>query len=122
MVLPEIKISVFGGENGRKPEDSGYKPGYSGFGTLRGKTPGINPDTLENSGNSGLKSGYSGFCRSVGVGLARVVVRVYGLGVFQSYKSYCMPSLVICIRVDAAAEGAVYEVIAGPQEQQGQVQ
>ena len=75
------------GENGRKPGDSGYKPGYSGFGTLRGKTPGINPDTPENSGNSGLKSGYSGFCRSVGVGLARVVVRVYGLGVFQSYKS-----------------------------------
>ena len=29
---------------------------------------------------------------------------------------------VICIRVDAAAEGAVYEVIAGSQEQWGQVQ
>ena len=47
MVLPEIKISVFGGENGRKPGDSGHKPGYSGFGTLRRKTPGINPDTPE---------------------------------------------------------------------------
>ena len=33
-----------------------------------------------------------------------------------------MYSHIICIRVDAAAEGAVYEVIAGPQEQQGQVQ
>ena len=33
-----------------------------------------------------------------------------------------MHSNIICIRVDAAAEGAVYEVIAGPQEQQGQVQ
>ena len=33
-----------------------------------------------------------------------------------------MHSYVICIRVDAAAEGAVYEAIAGPQEQQGQVQ
>ena len=33
-----------------------------------------------------------------------------------------MHSHIICIRVDAAAEGAVYEVIAGPQEQQGQVQ
>jgi len=33
-----------------------------------------------------------------------------------------MHSHVICIRVDAAAEGAVYEVIAGPQEQRGQVQ
>jgi len=45
--LPEIKISVFGGKNGRKPGDSGYKPGYSEFGTLRGKTPDINPDTPE---------------------------------------------------------------------------
>ena len=33
-----------------------------------------------------------------------------------------MHSHIICIRVDAAAEGAVYEVIAGPQEQKGQVQ
>jgi len=33
-----------------------------------------------------------------------------------------MHSHIICIRVDAAAEGVVYEVIAGPQEQQGQVQ
>ena len=33
-----------------------------------------------------------------------------------------MHSHIICIRVDAAAEGAVYEVIAEPQEQQGQVQ
>ena len=69
-----------------------------------------------------MQSGYSGFCRSVGVGLAQVVVRVYDLGVFQSNKSYFMHSHVICIRVDAAAEGAVYEVIAGPQEQRGQVQ
>jgi len=58
----------------------------------------------------------------VDVGLSRVVVRVYGLGLFQSYKSYCMHSHVICIRVDTAAEGAVYEVIARPQEQRGQVQ
>ena len=33
-----------------------------------------------------------------------------------------MHSHIICIRVDAAAEGAVYEVIAGPQEQRVQVQ
>ena len=33
-----------------------------------------------------------------------------------------MHSHIICIRVDAATEGAVYEVIAEPQEQQGQVQ
>ena len=51
-----------------------------------------------------------------------VVVRVYSLGLFQSYKSYCMHSHVICIRVDTATERAVYEVIAGPQEQRGQVQ
>ena len=37
------------------------------------------------------------------------------------YKS-CMHSHIICIRVDAAAEGTLYEVIAGPQEQRGQVQ
>ena len=58
----------------------------------------------------------------MGVGLSRVVVFVYGLGLFQSYKSYCMHSHVICIRVDTAAEGAMYEVIAGPQEQRGHVQ
>ena len=72
MVLPEIKISVFGGKNGRKPGDSGYKPGYSGFGTLRGKTPGINPDTPEISGCSGLNSGYSGFCSIIDVGLSQI--------------------------------------------------
>ena len=33
-----------------------------------------------------------------------------------------MHSHIICIRVDAAAEGAVYEVIAGPQEHQEQAQ
>ena len=37
----------FGGENCVKPGSSGYKPGYSGFGTLRGKTPGINPEIPE---------------------------------------------------------------------------
>ena len=61
-------------------------------------------------------------CRIEDVGLSRVVVRVYGLGLFQSYKSYRMHSHVISIRVDTAAEGAVYEVIAGPQEQRWQVQ
>ena len=85
-----------------KPGNSGYLSGYSGY--------------------SGLKSRYSGFCRILDVGLSRVVVRVYGLGLFQSYKSYCMHSQIICIRVDSTAEGAVYEVIAGPQEQRGQVQ
>ena len=40
----------------------------------------------------------------------------------SKYKSYCIHSHVICIRVDAAVEGAVYEMIAGPQEQRGQVQ
>ena len=49
--------------------------------------------------------------------MSRVVVRVYGLGLFQSYKLYCMHSHVICIRVDAAAEGVAYEVIAEPKEQ-----
>ena len=63
-------------------ESSGCRPGNYGLGSP--DTPGINPDTPEISGNSGLNSGYSGFCRSVGVGVSRVVVRVYGLGLFQS--------------------------------------
>ena len=56
------------------------------------------------------------------VGLSRVVVCVYGLGLFQNYKSYCMHSHVICIRVDTAAEEVVYEVIAEPQERPEQAQ
>jgi len=78
------------------------------------ETPGINPDTPE---NPDIKSGYSRFCRILDVGLSRVVVCVYGLGLFQSYKSYCMHSHVICIRVDTAAEGVVYEVNAEHPEQ-----
>ena len=48
------------------------------------ETPGINPDTPE---NPDIKSGYSRFCRILDVGLSRVVVCVYGLGLFQNYKS-----------------------------------
>ena len=83
------------------------------------KTPSINPDTLE---NPDIKSGYSGFCRIVDVRLSRVVVSAYGLCLFQSYKSYCIHSHVICIRVDTAAEEVVYEVIAEPQEHPEQAQ
>ena len=39
----KIKISVFGGENDVKPENSGYRPGNSGLGSP--DTPGIRPDT-----------------------------------------------------------------------------
>ena len=81
------------------------------------KTPGINLDTPENPDIPDIKSEYSVFFRIVDVGLSRVVVHVYGLGLFQSYKSYCMHSHIICIRVDAAAEGVVYEVIAEHPEQ-----
>ena len=51
------------------------------------ETPGINPDTPKNLDIPDIKSGYSGFFRIVDVGLSRVVVCVYGLGLFQSYKS-----------------------------------
>ena len=51
------------------------------------ETPGINPDTPENPDIPDIKSGYSGFCRILDVGLSRVVVCVYSLGLFQSYKS-----------------------------------
>ena len=64
------------------------------------ETPGINPDTPENPDIPDIKSEYSGFFRIVDVGLSRVVVCVYGLGLFQSYQSYCMHSHVICICVD----------------------
>ena len=51
------------------------------------KTPGINPDTPENLDIPDIKSGYFGFCRILVVGLSRVLVCVYDLGLFQSYKS-----------------------------------
>ena len=56
------------------------------------------------------------------VGLSRVVMRVYDLGLFQSYKSYCMHSHVICIRVDTATEEVIYEVIAQAKEHPEQAQ
>ena len=51
------------------------------------ETPGINPDTPENPDIPDIKSGYSEFFRIVDVGLSRVVVCVYGLVLFQNYKS-----------------------------------
>ena len=86
------------------------------------ETSDINPDTPENPYIPDIKSGYFGICIIVDVMLSRVVVCVYGLGLFQSYKSYCMHSHVICIRVDTAAEAVVYEVIAKPQEHPEQAQ
>ena len=49
-----------------------------------------------------------------------LVVFVIGYGLFQSFKLYCIHSHIICIRIDAAAEGVIYEVVAEPQEPQGQ--
>ena len=40
--------------------------------------------------------------------------------IISKLQSYCMHSYVICIRVAAAAEEVVYEVVAEPQEPQGQ--
>ena len=51
------------------------------------ETSGINPDTPENPDIPDIKSGYSWFFIIVDVGLSRVVVCVYSLGLFQSYKS-----------------------------------
>ena len=51
------------------------------------KTPGINLDTPENPDIPDIKSEYSVFFRIVDVGLSRVVVCVYGLDLFQNYKS-----------------------------------
>jgi hypothetical protein len=41
-------------------------------------------------------------------------------GLFQSFKLFLHTFSYHCIRIDAAAEGVVYEVVAEPQEQQGQ--
>src|SRR6185503_6060543 len=57
LVLLEITISVFGAKNAVGSGDSGYKPGYSGFLTLRAKL------RIWKSGYSGFKSGYSGFAK-----------------------------------------------------------
>ena len=67
LVLPKSRFQFLGAKMIGNPE-----------------TPGINPDTPE---NPDIKSGYSRFCRILDIGLSRVVVCVYGLGLFQSYKS-----------------------------------
>ena len=41
-------------------------------------------------------------------------------GLFQSFKLFLHTFSYHCIRIDAAAEGVVYEVVAEPQEPQGQ--
>ena len=41
-------------------------------------------------------------------------------GLFQSFKLFLHTFSYHCIRIDAAAEGVVYEVVAKPQEPQGQ--
>ena len=52
--------------------------------------------------------------------VVRLAVIVIGYGLFQSFKLYCIHSHIICIRIDAAAEGIIYEVVVEPQEPQGQ--
>ena len=41
-------------------------------------------------------------------------------GLFQSFKLFLHTFSYHCIRIDAAAEGVVYEVVAEPQKPQGQ--
>jgi len=41
-------------------------------------------------------------------------------GLFQSFKLFLHTFSYHCIRIDAATEGVVYEVVAEPQEPQGQ--
>ena len=41
-------------------------------------------------------------------------------GLFESFKLFLHTFSYHCIRIDAAAEGVVYEVVAEPQEPQGQ--
>ena len=67
VVLPQIKIPVFGAKMLSSPETPGISP------ETPGETPGISPDTPGlgySGGNSGYKPGYSGF------GLLRGKLRV----------------------------------------------
>ena len=91
------------------------------------ETPGISPDTpdLEHSGEK-LRVLIRILRKfRIEVRIFRILQKcgrrvVSGSGscirfrLVSKYKSYCMHSHVICIRVDAATEGSVYEVIAGP--------
>ena len=80
------------------------------------ETPGIYPDTPDIPDLNPDIPVLQSYERRV----VWLVVFVIGYGLFQSFKLYCIHSHIICIRIDAAAEGVIYEVVAEPQEPQGQ--
>ena len=55
--------------------------------------------------------------QSYGRWVIRLVVIMIDWGLFQSFKLFLHTFSYHCIRVAAAAEGAVYEVVADPQGQ-----
>ena len=58
--------------------------------------------------------------QSYGRWVIRLVVIMIDCGLFQSFKLFLHTFSYHCIRIDAAAEGVVFEVVAEPQELQGQ--
>ena len=83
-----------------RPGNSGFRPGYSGFG---------NPDAPDIPGSAELWAlGYS------------VNSNYDRLGLISKFQIILHTFSYHCIRVATAAEGAVYEVVAEPQEPQGQ--
>ena len=58
--------------------------------------------------------------QSYGRWVIRLVVIMIDWGLFQSFKLFLHTFSYRCIRIDAAAEGVVYVVVAEPQEPQGQ--
>ena len=86
------------------PGNSGFRPGDSGFGNS--ETSGINPDI----------PGYAELWT-----LSYSVSSNYDrLGFVSKFQIILHTFSYHCIRIDAAAEGVVYEVVAEPQEPQGQ--
>ena len=83
-----------------RPGNSGFRPGYSGFG---------NPDAPDIPGYAELWAlGYS------------VNSNYDRLGLISKFQIILHTFSYHCICVADAAEGAVYEVVAEPQEPQGQ--
>jgi hypothetical protein len=87
-----------------RPGNSGFRPGYSGFGNP--DAPDISPDI-------------PGYAELWALGYS-VNSNYDRLGLISKFQIILHTFSYHCIRVAAAAEGAVYEVVAEPQEPQGQ--
>jgi len=87
-----------------RPGNSGFRPGYSGFGNP--DAPDISPDI-------------PGYAELWALGYS-VNSNYDRLGLISKFQIILHTFSYHCICVADAAEGAVYEVVAEPQEPQGQ--